>query len=57
MILLGDKHRLQSVQGPLLLLVGNKHAAFLAIKGSIDTSNRSKLQQVDVTYVEGLFHK
>ena len=57
MVLLCDQHRLQSVQGPLLLLVGNKHAALLAIKGSIDTSNRSKLQQVDVTYMEGLFHK
>ena len=52
MVLLCDQHRLQSVQGPLLLLVGNKHTALLAIKGSIDTSHRSKLQQVDVTYGE-----
>ena len=57
MVLLCDQHRLQSVQGPLLLLVGNKHAALLAIKGSIDTSNRSKLQQVDITHMEGLFHE
>merc|ERR1719367_130427 len=42
-VLLGDQHRLQGVQSPLLLLVGNKHSAFLAVKRSIDTGHRSKL--------------
>ena len=45
-ILLCDQHCFQGVQSPLLLLVGDKHSAFLAVKRSIDAGHRSKLQMI-----------
>ena len=45
-VLLCDQHSLQGVQSPLLFFVGDKHAAFLAVKRSIDTSYCSKLQKI-----------
>ena len=45
MVLLCDQHRLQSVQGALLLLVGNKHTALLAIKSSIDTGHSAEFAE------------
>ena len=45
-ILLCDQHCLQGVQSPLLLLVGDKHSAFFAVKRSVDAGHGSKLQMI-----------
>ena len=45
-ILLCDQHRLQGIQSPLLLLVGDKHSAFFAVKRSVDAGHGSKLQMI-----------
>ena len=43
MVLLGDEHRLQGVQGSLLLLVRDKDTALLAVKGAIDAGDCAEL--------------
>lgn len=42
-VLLGDEHRLQGVQGSLLLLVRDKDTALLAVKGAIDAGDCAEL--------------
>ena len=43
MVLFRDEHGFQRVEGALLLLVGNKDAALLAVERAVHTGNRSKL--------------
>ena len=42
-VLFRDEHGFQCVEGALLLLVGDKDAALLAVERAVHTGNRSKL--------------
>jgi hypothetical protein len=44
-VLFGDQHGFQSIQGSLLVFIRDKNTTFLAIKSPVDTGNSAKFAE------------